>query len=162
MLNLITLVGRLTKDPELKKNANNDKSFVNFAVAFDSPTTDEDGERRATFLDAIAFDQRAELIAKSLHKGSKVALSGSLNQRDFLRADGSKGRVYEIFVNTIEFLDPKPQVNEDIDPTLLEAIEEEAKGSVKTQAQVEDEEAKPQAKFDPYTGKPLTKPTKKK
>lgn len=161
MLNIFTGVGRLTKDPELKKTQGG-KAYVNFAVAFDSPTIDEDGERNTTFLDAIAFDQKAELIAKSLHKGSRVAVTGSLNQRDFLRADGSKGRTYEIFVNSIEFLDPKPQANEDIDPTLLEAIEEEAKGSVKTQAQVEDEEAKPQAKFDPYTGKPLTKPSKKK
>lgn len=144
MLNIFTGVGRLTKDPELRKNAQSDKSFVNFAVAFDSPTIDEDGERRATFLDAVAFDQRAELIAKSLHKGSRVAVTGSLNQRDFLRADGSKGRAYEIFVNSIEFLDPKP-VNE----------EQQAEQEV---AEVVEEV---EAKYDPYTGKPLTKKTKK-
>ena len=161
MLNLFIGVGRLTKDPELRKNANTDASYANFSLAFDNASTTEDGERGTTFLDAVAFNERAELIAKSLRKGSKVAVQGTLNQRDFLRKDGTKGRAYEIIVNTIEFLDPKPQVN-DIDPNLLEAIEEEAKGSIKTQAQVEDEEAKPQAKFDPYTGKPLTKPAKKK
>lgn len=144
MLNIFTGVGRLTKDPELKKTQGS-KAYVNFAVAFDSPTTDEDGERNATFLDAIAFDQRAELIAKSLHKGSKVALSGSINQRDFLRADGSKGRVYEIFVNTIEFLDPKPASEEQqVEQEVAEVVEEA------------------EVKFDPYTGKPLTKPAKKK
>ena len=144
MLNLITLVGRLTKDPELRKTQA-DKPYVNFAVAFDSPTTAEDGERNTTFLEAIAFDQRAELIANNLHKGSKVALSGSLNQRDFLRADGSKGRVYEIFVNTIEFLDPKSASEEQqVEQEVAEVVEEA------------------EAKFDPYTGKPLTKPAKKK
>ena len=159
MLNLITLVGRLTKDPELRKMAETDKSFVNFAVAFDSPTTDEAGERNTTFLDAIAFDQRAELIANNLHKGSKVALSGSLNQRDFLRKDGTKGRVYEIFVNTIEFLDPKPVSEE-------QQAEQEVAEVVDENLPFNGEEAKPQEKptpkFDPYTGKPLTKPAKKK
>ena len=150
MLNLITLVGRLTKDPVLKKTQA-DKPYVNFAVAFDSPTTAEDGERNTTFLEAIAFDQRAELIANNLHKGSKVVLSGSLNQRDFLRADGTKGRVYEIFVNTIEFLDPKPQVNEDYN-----------KKDVQETIEVVEAMEQAEAKFDPYTGKPLTKPAKKK
>lgn len=144
MLNTFTGAGRLTKDPELKKTQGG-KAYVNFAVAFDSPTIDEDGERNTTFLDAIAFDQRAELIAKSLHKGSRVAVTGSLNQRDFLRADGSKGRVYEIFVNSIAFLDPKPQPSE----------EQQAEQEV---AEVVE---KVEAKFDPYTGKPLTKKTKK-
>ena len=144
MLNIFTGVGRLTKDPELKKTQGG-KAYVNFAVAFDSPTIDEDGERNTTFLDAVAFDQRAELIAKSLKKGSRVAVTGSLNQRDFLRADGSKGRVYEIFVNSIEFLDPKPQPSE----------EQQAEQEV---AEVVEEV---EAKFDPYTGKPLTKKTKK-
>lgn len=166
MLNLFTGVGRLTKDPELRKNAQSDKSFVNFAVAFDSPTTNEDGERNTTFLDAVAFDQRAELIAKSLHKGSRVAISGGLNQRDFLRQDGSKGRVYEIIVNSIVFLDPKreePEYHDDDDDGSYDST-----GSLSGE-EYEDEDGKvqklqaipPKAKFDPMTGKPLTKPAKK-
>ena len=139
MLNLFIGVGRLTKDPELRKNANTDASYVNFSLAFDNSNTTEDGERGTTVLDAVAFNERAELIAKSLRKGSKVAVQGTLNQRDFLRKDGTKGRAYEIIINTIEFLDPKPQA-EDNDQ-VVEVVEEVEKH--------------PEPKYDPMTGKPL-------
>ena len=161
MLNQIIAVARLTKDPELRKSFR-DKSYVNFSVAFDSPTTDEDGERTPVFLDAIAFDQRAELIAKNLHKGSKVALRGSLNQRDFLRKDGSKGRAYEIYVESIEFLDPKPVQEDD------EVCGYDSAGSLSGETFTDEEgneqklELKKEPQFDPYTGKPLTKAKKNK
>ena len=135
MLNLFIGVGRLTKDPELRKS-NNDVSIAVLSIAFDNAITNEDGERGTTFLDARAFKEKAESIVKNLHKGSKVAVQGVLNQRDFLRQDGSKGRVYEILLDKCEFLDPKP-------------VEE-----------VKEEPAKPEPKFDPMTGKPL-KPAKK-
>jgi len=135
MLNLFIGVGRLTKDPELRKTGS-DVSVTTISIAFDNANTNEDGERGTTFLDAIAFKEKAESIVKNLHKGSKVAVQGVLNQRDFLRQDGSKGRVYEILLDKCEFLDPKP-------------VEE-----------VQEELAKPEPKFDPMTGKPL-KPAKK-
>lgn len=139
MLNLFIGVGRLTKDPELRKTGS-DVSVTTISIAFDNANTNEDGERGTTFLDAIAFKEKAESIVKNLHKGSKVAVQGVLNQRDFLRQDGSKGRVYEILLDKCEFLDPKP----------VEQPGEEVK----------EEPAKPEPKFDPMTGKPL-KPAKK-
>ena len=145
MLNSIIAVGRLTKDPELRKSANTDMVFANFSVAIDNARAEADGTRGTCFLDATAFGSQAEAIAKSLHKGSKVAISGSLNQRDFVITDGSKGRAYEINVEHIEFLDPKST-----------PVEAEDEG--------EDEpvpEAAPTPKFDPMTGKPLTPKAKK-
>ena len=145
MLNLFIGVGRLTKDPELRKS-NNDVSIAVLSIAFDNAITNEDGERGTTFLDARAFKEKAEYIVKNLHKGSKVAVQGVLNQRDFLRQDGSKGRVYEIILDKCEFLDPKSQ--EQLEDEILEQEEEPSKPS------------KPEPKHGPMTGKPL-KPSKK-
>lgn len=141
MLNSFNAVGRLTTDPELRKSANTDMVFANFSVAINNARVEADGTRGTCFLDATAFGSQAEAITKSLHKGSKVAISGSLNQRDFVRSDGSKGRAYEINVEHIEFLDPKP--------TPVEAEDEPV------------QEAAPTPKFDPMTGKPLTPKAKK-
>ena len=136
MLNSINLVGRLTKEPELRKS-NKDVSLVNFSVAVDNTRLEADGTRGTCFLDAVAFGSQAEAIAKSLRKGSKVAISGSLNQRNYIRQDGSKGRTYEINVDSIEFLDPKP-------------VEESA-----------EEEEQEEVLYDAHTGKPLTPKAKK-
>ena len=136
MLNSINLVGRLTKEPELRKS-NKDVSLVNFSVAVDNTRLEADGTRGTCFLDAVAFGSQAEAIAKSLRKGSKVAISGSLNQRNYIRQDGSKGRTYEINVDSIEFLDPKP-------------VEESA-----------EEEEQEEVLYDAHTEKPLTPKAKK-
>lgn len=141
MLNSINLVGRLTNDPQLKESANSETGWVNFSIAVDNTRLEADGTRGTCFLDAIAFGNQAKAIARSLHKGSKVAISGSLNQRNFIRQDGSKGRAYEINVDSVEFLDPKP-VSEP-----CEAVEA---------APVQEEPL-----YDPHTGKPL-KPQAKK
>ena len=169
MLNSINLVGRLTKDPELRKS-NSDVSFANFSIAVDNTRVEVDGSRGTCFLDAVAFGTQAEALVKALRKGSKVAISGSLNQRNFVRQDGSQGRAYEIEVKSIEFLDPKPVENN-------EAKFEDTSKPVNSLDSVDlpdddlpfkKEETKPQekvkqkeAKFDPYTGKPL-KPKAKK
>lgn len=136
MLNVIIVVGRLTKDP-IQRDAGEVK-ITNFSVAVDSLRKDENGEKGTTFLDVVAFNAVGESCSKSLSKGSKVAVKGSIQQRNFQRKDGSKGVAYEIIADSVEFLDPKPQ-----------------------QAEEPEEEA-PKYKFDPETGKPLTAPAKRK
>ena len=83
-------------------------------------------------------------------------MDGSLNQRDFIRQDGTKGKAIEIYVDSVTFLDPKPE--EPKEPDTAELPNDDLPFNA--------EEAKPQEeptpKFDPYTGKPLTKPSKKK
>lgn len=173
MLNSYNVVGRLTKDPELRES-NGGSHFTTFSLAIDNPVKEADGTRGTCFLDARAFGLQSEAIAKSLRKGSKVAVSGAIAQRDFVRQDGSKGRSYEIIVNTIEFLDPKP-VSEDqaVEQEVAEVIQDLPdddlpfkKEETKPQAKVDNSapygKLPKGAKFDPMTGKPLTTPTKKK
>ena len=148
MLNVIILTGRLVKDPELRKSAS-DKSFATFTLAVDNTLKEADGTRGTCFIDArVINSDRAELLAKYCHKGSKVAVHGSLNQRNFIRQDGTKGKVYELLVDNIEFLDPKPE----------EKVDEVQEAEL---IEVGMAEPQQEPKFDPYTGKPL-KPSKKK
>ena len=106
MVNRVVLVGRLTKDPELRKT-NSDVSFATFTLAVDNRIREQDGTRGTIFIDCRVFRDQAENMVKYTRKGSMVAVDGSLNQRNFERRDGSKGKVIEIVVDSVTFLEPK-------------------------------------------------------
>ena len=107
MVNRVVLVGRLVKDPELRKT-NSDISFATFTLAVDNRVKEADGTRGTIFLDCRVFRDQAESLVKNTRKGSKVAVDGSLNQRNFERRDGTKGKVIEVVVDSVTFLDPNP------------------------------------------------------
>ena len=151
MLNSVVLMGRITKDPLARRNG--ETTIVNFDIAVDNIRKEADGTRGTTFLQVVCFNAVGENVVKHLSKGSKIALTGAIQQRNFIRQDGSKGSAYEIIADSVEFLDPKPQ--EPSEPNLDEIPVEELGNEVSS------EEEKEEPKFDPYTGKPL-KPVKKK
>ena len=107
MVNRVVLVGRLVKDPELRKTVS-DISFATFTLAVDNRIREADGTRGTIFIDCRVFREQAENLVKSTRKGSKVAVDGSLNQRNFERRDGTTGKVIEIVVDSVTFLDPNP------------------------------------------------------
>ena len=111
MINRVVLVGRLTKDPELRKTSS-DISFATFTLAVDNRIREADGTRGTIFIDCRVFRDQADNLAKNTRKGSKVAVDGSLNQRNFERKDGTKGKAIEIIVDSVTFLDPNP--NKDV------------------------------------------------
>ena len=106
MVNRVVLVGRLVKDPELRKT-NSDVSFATFTLAVDNRIREQDGTRGTIFIDCRVFRDQAENMVKFTRKGSMVAVDGSLNQRNFERRDGTKGKVIEIIVDSVTFLEPK-------------------------------------------------------
>ena len=143
MLNSIILMGRLTKTPRLSKSGTGETTIVNFDIAVDNVRKEADGTRGTTFISVVCFNNIAENVCKHLDKGSRIAVEGSIQQRNFIRKDGTKGSAYEVIASSVEFLDPKPE--EPVEPNLDEVPVEE----------------KQEPKFDPMTGKPL-KPTQKK
>ena len=154
MLNLVIVLGRLTKDPEILRK--DDKSVCELGFATDNISKDANGERGTTFFTIKCFQKVAENVAKCLHKGSKCVVKGAIQQRNFVRRDGSKGSTYEILADSVEFLDPKEEVEE---PAPEEIMDDPTIGEF-TPQEVEEVKKEQQAKFDPYTGKPL-KPAKK-
>ena len=107
MVNRVVLVGRLVKDPELRKT-NSDVSFATFTLAVDNRIREQDGTRGTIFIDCRVFREQAENLVKFTRKGSMVAVDGSLNQRNFERRDGTKGKAIEIVVDSVTFLEPNP------------------------------------------------------
>ena len=106
MINRVVLVGRLTRDPELRKT-NSDLAVASFSIAVDSRTRNSDGEWGTTFLNCSIFGNQADNVFKFTRKGSLVGVEGSLNQRNFVRKDGTKGSVIEVICDRVAFLDRK-------------------------------------------------------
>ena len=106
MINRVVLVGRLTRDPELRKT-NSGMAVASFSLAIDNRMKNPDGTRGTTFLNCSIFGNQAENVVKFTRKGSMVGVEGSLNQRNFTRSDGSKGSVIEVIADRVAFLEPK-------------------------------------------------------
>lgn len=143
MLNVIILTGRLTKEPT-SIELDPESRIANFDIAVDNLGKDAG----TTFITCKAFQKVADNVVKHLHKGSKVAVNGRLQQRTYLAKDGTKRSVYEVLCDSVEFLDPRPA--EEKEPDVSNIAEELS----------ENEDESP--KFDPYTGKPLKESAKKK
>ncbi|MCD8209483.1 MAG: single-stranded DNA-binding protein [Coprobacillus sp.] len=113
MINRIVLVGRLTRDPEVKSTATPDRNVCNFTIAVDNRT--KKGEEKTTsFIPCVAFTPTAELVGQYLKKGSLAGVEGRLTQRNFTRQDGSKGTTYEVVCDNVQFLEPKGASVDDV------------------------------------------------
>ena len=106
-MNKAILVGRLTKDPELKMTENTKREVCQFTIAVNRPYTNEDGERKADFINCVVWDKLAENLSKYQRKGNQVAVEGRIQTRNYEDKDGKKIYVTEIFVSNITFLDSK-------------------------------------------------------
>jgi single-strand DNA-binding protein len=124
MINRAIVVGRLTKNPELRKSAAGN-SFATFTVAVDN--RGKPGEpKTASFINCIAFGNTADNLAKYTRKGSLVGVEGRLQQRNYETKDGRKGSALEIIADTVQFLDSKgsgPGAN--VDPTPTAEVEKD-------------------------------------
>lgn len=106
MINRIVLVGRLTRDPELRKT-NSEISVCSFTVAVDNPVRNADGTRSASFIPCVVYKNTADNMTKFLRKGALVGIDGRLNQRSFNRQDGTRASILEIVCDSVQFLEPK-------------------------------------------------------
>lgn len=97
-------IGRLTKDPELKKTASN-IPYCTFTLAVDRPKNPTTGESKADFIPFKAWQKRAEIAAQYLQKGSMVAIRGNIQTSSFDAQDGTKRYVTEVVVDEMKFLD---------------------------------------------------------
>ncbi|MCL6563869.1 MAG: single-stranded DNA-binding protein [Firmicutes bacterium] len=104
MLNRIILIGRLTRDPELRYTPQG-VPVAAFSLAVDRPYANQQGQRETDFIDCIAWRKLAETIANHLSKGRLVAVEGRLQVRSYTAQDGSKRKVAEVVADTVRFLD---------------------------------------------------------
>lgn len=108
MLNRIVLIGRLTKDPELRYTPNG-KAVASFTLAVDRPFKNQQGERETDFINIVVWGVQAENCANYLAKGKLAAADGRLQIRSFDGQDGQRRWVTEVVADTVRFLSPKSE-----------------------------------------------------
>lgn len=106
MLNKWEGMGRLTKDPELRRTPSG-TAVATFSIAVDRDFKGKDGERETDFIDIVAWRQTAEFVSKHFTKGRMAVVEGRLQTRDYTNKDGQKRRVAEIVADNIYFGDSK-------------------------------------------------------
>ena len=107
MLNHITIMGRLTRDPELRRT-NSGVAVASFTVAVDRDFSDkQSGEKKTDFLDCVAWRQTGEFVSKYFAKGRMIVVDGRLEMRDWTDKEGNKHRSAEINVANAYFGDSK-------------------------------------------------------
>ena len=148
MLNVIALVGRLTREPELF-NANTGKPITKFSLAFNQGKN-PDGTEDTGFIEVTTFDKTANICGEWLSKGDKVAVTGRIYQKKFVRKDGSKGSNIELMASGVEFIDILKQSDEEVEEPNEEELPFEPDPEVKV----------PEKKSAPQNAKPVAKPTR--
>ena len=107
-MNKAILVGRLTKDPELRATTSG-VSVAGFTVACDRKYVKQGEERKADFINCIAWRQSAEAISRYFKKGDRIALEGTIQVRDWTDNDGKKRYATEVVVEQWEFAQSKTE-----------------------------------------------------
>lgn len=106
MLNHITIMGRLTRDSELR-HTNSGTPVANFTLAVDRDFKTETGEKQTDFIDCVAWRATAEFANKYFAKGNMAVVSGRLQIRNYTDKDGNKRKAAEIVADNIYFADSK-------------------------------------------------------
>lgn len=107
-MNKVVLIGRLTKDPELRYTSNNVASAT-FTLAVNRPFQNQNGVREADFINVVVWRKSAETIKKYVTKGNLISVEGRIQTRNYDGQDGKKVYVTEVVADNFEFLESKGQ-----------------------------------------------------
>ena len=105
-MNKVILIGRLTRDPELRYTSSN-VATATFSIAVDRNFTNQNGDREADFINIVVWRKQAENCKNYLTKGSQVAIDGRIQTRNYDDKDGKKVYVTEVVADNVQFLGGK-------------------------------------------------------
>ncbi len=108
MLNKIILMGRLTRDPELRRTESG-TAVCSFSIAVDRDFKSKNGEKETDFIDIVAWRATAEFVSKYFTKGRMAVVEGRLQIRDWTDKEGGKRRSAEVIADNVYFGDSKPK-----------------------------------------------------
>ena len=108
MLNVAIIMGRITKDLELKETPNN-VAVTTFTVAVNRDYTKQGEEKKADFINVTAWRNTAEFVTKYFKKGSSIVVKGTIQTRDYTDKDGNKRTFFEIVASDVYFGESKNQ-----------------------------------------------------
>ena len=106
MMNRVCLMGRLTKDPELKQTQNN-VSVATFSLAVDRNYQADKDNKQTDFINIVAWRHTAEFVGKYFTKGQLVAVEGSIQTRSYQDKDGNNRTVFEVVADQVYFAEKK-------------------------------------------------------
>ena len=111
-MNNVVLVGRLTRDPELKYIPGSGAAVTNFAIAVDREFTGKDGKKETDFIDIQVWGKSAENCANYIGKGSLVAIQGAIRVDNYQDQEGNNRKATRVNANRVQFLDSKKDKQE--------------------------------------------------
>lgn len=110
MLNQIFIMGRLTRDPELRRTQSG-TAVASFALAVDRDFKTQGGEKETDFIDVVAWKSNAEFVSKYFSKGRMAVVAGRLQMREWQDKEGNKRRSAEVVADHVYFADSKKDDN---------------------------------------------------
>ncbi len=110
MLNKVVLIGRLTRDPDMRFTQSQ-RAVCSFNLAVNRSFTTQGGEREADFINIVSWGKTAENVSKYLNKGSLVAVDGRIQTRNYDNAQGQRVYVTEVVAENVTFLESKNSSN---------------------------------------------------
>lgn len=110
-MNIVILIGRLTKEPEVRYIPSTGKAVASFNIAVDRPYKDDEGNKQADFFKISVFGKIAENCGNYLVKGSLVGIKGALRNNNYEK-DGEKRYTNEVIADTVQFLDNRRNNNQ--------------------------------------------------
>ena len=105
---MVALMGRMTYEPELRSTPNG-LSVIRFQVACDRTYQKDNQNRQADFIDCVAWRQTAEFISRYFHKGSMIAVEGTIQTSNYTDKDGNKRKQIEVLANNVSFCGGKSE-----------------------------------------------------
>lgn len=112
-MNKAILIGRLTRDPELRYTSSN-RAVCSFTVAIDRPFTNQaSGQREADFINVVAWDRTGENVGKYMAKGRLIAVEGRIQTRNYENNEGRRVYVTEVVASNVQFLESRNAQNND-------------------------------------------------
>ena len=126
-MNNVSLVGRLTRDPELKYTANN-VANATFSIAVNRRFKNAQGEREADFINCVIWRQQAENFANWLRKGMQVSLVGSIQTRNYENNEGRRVYVTEVLVDNFQSLERR-DANQEMQNQVNNGMQQQQQGS---------------------------------
>ncbi len=110
MINQVVLVGRLTRDPELRRTQSG-MTVCSFTIAVDNRSKNANGERSASFIPCTAWNKSAEFISRFAGKGMLVGVEGRLNQRSYENKENRQVTVVEVICDNVQVLERRSDEN---------------------------------------------------
>ncbi len=106
MLNVVAIMGRLARDPEMRQTTTG-KNVASFRIACDRGRRDANGQSVADWIDVVAWDRQAEFVCRYFQKGSLIVVDGRLQSRQYQDKTGANRTAVEVVANNINFAGPK-------------------------------------------------------